>query len=67
MKFYVNKNAQATGEHEVHREDCFWLSLATDVLYLGDLSSCAEAIRAARRVYFNVDGCKFCCKECHKK
>ena len=25
MKFYVNKNEQWTGEHEVHRADCAWL------------------------------------------
>lgn len=67
MKYFVNQNAQATGEHEVHSENCFWLSLVTNKLYLGDFSSCAEAVRAARKYYLNVDGCIHCCRECHRR
>ena len=35
MKFYVNKNEQWTGEHEVHRADCAWLPDAANRIYLG--------------------------------
>ena len=67
MRYYVNNNAQSTGEHEVHSENCFWLSLVTDKIYLGNFSSCAEALRAARVFYSNVDGCIHCCRECHRR
>ena len=36
MKFYVNKNEQWTGEHEVHRADCAWLPDAANRIYLGE-------------------------------
>ena len=36
MKFYVNKNEQWTGEHEVHRADCAWLPDVANRIYLGE-------------------------------
>ena len=51
MRFYVNKYAQPTGEHEVHRSNCAWLPDAENRIYLG---SC-------------VDGCKHCCPESHTR
>ena len=36
MRFYVNKYAQPTGEHEVHRSNCAWLPDAENRIYLGD-------------------------------
>ena len=54
MKFYVNKNEQWTGEHEVHRADCAWLPDAANRIYLG-------------KYYTRVDGCCFCCPESHTR
>ena len=65
MRFYVNKNAQANGQHEVHRSTCSWLPDVENCLYLGDFTSSAQAVREARKYYTNVDGCAFCCPESH--
>ena len=65
--FYVNKNAQPTGEHEVHTSSCPFLPRVENRIYLGMFNTCAEAIIAARRYYLNVDGCYYCCHGCHKK
>ena len=35
-KYYVNTNAQSNGDHEVHRDGCYWLSLVKNPMYLGD-------------------------------
>ena len=62
-KYYVNDNAQVTGEREVHREDCSFLP--GDRTYLGEFSNCEEALEKAGEYYNKVDGCYFCCRECH--
>ncbi len=63
--YYVNTDAQSTGEHEVHKGDCAFLP--KNKIYLGYFGSCKEALIEAKRYFLNVDGCYFCCLECHKK
>ena len=63
--YYVNKEAQLTGEHEVHTGDCSYLP--SNRIYLGYFSSCKDAIVEARKHYSNVDGCYYCCYECHRR
>ncbi len=38
--YYVNTNAQSNGDHEVHRDWCYWLSLIKNPMYLGYFDSC---------------------------
>ena len=63
--YYVNNNAQASGEHEVHKEDCKWMPINKQ--YLGNFNNCHEAIKKAKEYYPNVDGCFYCSNECHKR
>ena len=63
--YYVNNNAQPTGEHEVHKESCQYLP--TNRTDLGYCSDCTEAVRKARQIYSNVDGCYYCSYPCHKR
>lgn len=65
--YYVNKNAQPTGEHEVHTSSCSYLPSAENRIYLGAFNSCAEVVREARKYYSNVDGCYHCCRYCHTR
>lgn len=65
--YYVNKNAQPTGEHEVHTSTCHRLPDENNRLFLGCFTTCEEALREARKHYPNVDGCYYCCPKCHKK
>lgn len=67
MRFYVNKYAQPTGEHEVHRFNCAWLPDAENRIYLGDFSISQAAVKEARKYYSCVDGCKHCCPESHTR
>lgn len=66
-KYYVNRNAQSTGEHEVHQEGCSFLPSVSNRIDLGYFYSCKEAIKKAREYYSNVDGCYFCSNECHTR
>lgn len=63
MDYYVNRNAQENGDHEVHRQGCTYMP--TNRKYLGNFSNCFEAVREAKREYPTANGCKFCSKECH--
>ena len=65
--YYVNKNPQIRGEHEVHPSDCIYLPTLENRQYLGYFNNCAEAVKEARKFYANVDGCFYCCPQCHTK
>ena len=64
-RYYVNKNAQSNGDHEVHRYDCSFLPVAENRIYLGDFSHCSYAVAKARQYYNQVNGCYFCSRDCH--
>jgi hypothetical protein len=65
--YYVNKNAQSTGEHEVHEDGCSYLPEPENRQYLGVFSNCKDAVREAKNYYDNVDGCYFCSPKCHTR
>lgn len=64
-KYYVNNTAQANGDHEVHKEGCYWLSLVTSKKDLGNHLTCHSAVREAKKTYSKSNGCKTCSNECH--
>ncbi len=66
-RYYVNRNSQLTGEHEVHKGTCHRMPKLQNRIYLGDFLDAKEAAREARRYFDNVDGCYYCASEAHKK
>ena len=65
-RYYVNKNAQNNGDHEVHKQGCSFLPEEANRLYLGEFSNCFDAVREARKHYSKVNGCYYCSNNCHK-
>lgn len=65
MLYYVNKKAQANGDHEVHKAGCEWMPDKENRIYLGDFSNCHAAVREAKRYYSQSNGCYYCSIECH--
>lgn len=65
MRYYVNKNAQSNGDHEVHEANCSWLPTAENRLDLGDFTSSHQAVKEAKRYYPQSNGCAYCCPESH--
>jgi len=63
--YYVNTNVQSNGDHEVHRDPCTYLPDAANRIHLGLFSSCADAVREARKHYVQVNGCYYCSPACH--
>lgn len=64
-RYYVNKVAQSNGDHEVHTEDCRYLPSDQNRIYLGVFSSCADAVREAKKHYRQSNGCYTCSRGCH--
>ncbi len=64
-KYYVNKNAQSNGDHEVHDEYCHRLPLPENRIYLGKLYSCEKAVEKAKEYFNKVNGCYYCSRPCH--
>ena len=64
-KYYVNRNAQPGGEHEVHKEGCVFMP--KNPIFLGLFDNCWDALERAKDFFDDVDGGKFCCEECHTK
>lgn len=65
MRYYVNKNAQDNGDHEVHTLTCSFLPSEANRLYLGDYDTCPPAVRAAVQHFAQANGCYFCSNPCH--
>lgn len=65
--YYVNKNVQANGDHEVHQGDCSFLPDRDNRIYLGDFSYCNSAVTEAKKYFRQVNGCYYCASPCHTK
>jgi len=63
--YYVNKQAQANGDHEVHKSDCRYLPSSENRKYLGEFSNCKDAVKEAKKTYSQSNGCYTCSNECH--
>jgi hypothetical protein len=63
--YYVNKNAQANGDHEVHKTGCSWMPESENRIYLGNFASCGPAVLEAKRHYAKANGCYYCSPSCH--
>ena len=63
--YYVNSNAQDTGDHEVHESTCSYLPSPQNQVYLGHFATCAGAVQAAKKTYPQSNGCLWCSPACH--
>lgn len=63
--YYVNKNAQDNGDHEVHTTGCSHFPERENLIYLGDFASCGPAVTEAKKKYRQSNGCAYCAKACH--
>lgn len=61
----MNSNAQANGDHEVHKDGCSRMPNPENRVWLGDFPSCHEAVRVAKRIDPEADGCFYCSRDCH--
>ena len=64
-RYYVNRNPQANGDHEVHKAGCYYWPSKENLLYLGEFSNCHDAVREAKNHYGKSNGCYYCIRECH--
>jgi hypothetical protein len=63
--YYVNKQAQANGDHEVHESSCSYLPSEQNKRSLGSFNNCQDAVKESKKVYAQSNGCYWCSKSCH--
>jgi hypothetical protein len=67
--YYVNRNQQINGDHEVHAEGCRYMPNPANRIHLGEFSSCRDAVEEAKKYYpkasGRVNGCLTCSTVCH--
>ncbi len=63
--YYVNRNAQSNGDHEVHVLGCSFFPAWQNAVTLGPCPNCQEAIRKARQHFSQCNGCAYCVSECN--
>ncbi|MCP4050343.1 MAG: hypothetical protein GY730_06530 [bacterium] len=63
--YYVNKNKDNKGDHEVHATECHRMPYPQNRSYLGDFPNCRPAVKEAKKQHSTANGCKHCSKECH--
>ena len=64
-QYYVNDHEQPNGDHEVHNDNCPYLSKIVSKTPLGEHASCHTAVAVAKQIYPTADGCATCSPECH--
>lgn len=71
IKYYLNLNAQYNGEHEIHKETCYYYTMYNsgyNFELLGSFLSEYDAMRTAKEKHptMKLDGCVFCFKNIHR-
>lgn len=66
-QYYINKNEQANGDHEVHQDPCNFMPDWANRVNLGYHLNCHSAVAQARNTWPNarINGCYYCCNPCH--
>lgn len=68
-QFILNQNQQDSGDYEVHNKTtgCPRMPLPENQIDLGTHPSCHGAVANAKARWPNlkIDGCYYCCNECH--
>ena len=64
--YYLNRNAQANGDHEVHTEHCQHLPEPHNRIYLGEHSGCHSAVATAKFIHpeWKINECFYCSRVC---
>lgn len=68
-RFIINKNSQSNSDHEVHNATtgCTFMPNIENQIDLGYHPSCHGAVADAKRRWPNnrINGCYYCCNDCH--
>lgn len=65
VQYFVNRNEQANGDHEVHRQGCSFMPNTENRTRLGEHGNCRTAVLAAKKIFPKSNGCFYCANECH--
>lgn len=67
QRYFVATRAKDNGDYEVHKSGCRFLPGERRRQYIGSFDSGFHALREARQLYVQSNGCASCLPECHTK
>lgn len=65
VAYYLNRRAQANGDHELHRAGCAYLPPDEGRISLGEHADGAAALQKAKEHAARVNACYYCLPEYH--
>jgi hypothetical protein len=70
-KFIINSKMQSNGDHEVHNATigCSYMPTPEQQIEVGEHETCDTAVAQAKRMWTGtkINGCYYCCNECHTR
>ncbi|MFM2292015.1 MAG: hypothetical protein RIS29_1828 [Bacteroidota bacterium] len=63
--YYLSKQARDNGDHEIHKQGCRYMPLERYVQALGQFTHSVEALKEAKELFPQANGCFYCCFHCH--
>lgn len=63
--YFVNRQTDNQGDHEVHVDSCSNLPSISNRMLLGQFTNCKDAVAEAKKTYSTANGCYWCSNECH--
>lgn len=65
--YYINKNVQENGDHEVHTTGCSHPPAEENRVGIGNFDNCQNAVSAAKQRWPNakINGCYYCANACN--
>lgn len=71
INYYLNLNVQSNGDHEIHKETCYYYYMYNNGFnfeLLGAFYNEIDAAKYAKQKHpnFKIDGCVYCCPNIHR-
>ena len=66
-RFFVATRAQDNGDYQVHRSGCRFLPTERRRQYIGSFDNGFHALKEARQLFVQSNGCASCSPEIHTK
>lgn len=61
--YRVHKKRMASGDHEVHMDDCVWCPPDDQLETVGQFESSEQAMESAKKIFSDANGCHCCMPE----
>ncbi|OBQ52709.1 hypothetical protein SP90_07020 [Halodesulfovibrio spirochaetisodalis] len=66
MQYHIHIKKMASGDYEVHKENCEWCPPQDQLLPVGEFPTAEEALKSAKKQFPEANGCHHCLPDHYK-